>query len=443
MTNSIENEHNIIINKIDLSNKLINKLYHFINYEPIEDLHNFLFNNHSLDNNFKKDHSKTTTTKKKTKSETQRDKTIELINKSKLLLSHLSDDYNVSTAQPLSDYYKNIQNSAKLYSDAILVNNIDGRFNSIINNLKFILSKIKNESQNESFDTECYLDMIKDLQLIQNQKISNNTKYINYDFCCDKKMLVLADKSELYCEECNNSMSIIGMVFNEAQFYCQDVKKAKHGKYEVLRNYGIWLDHIYATDGYVMPEKMKARLHHYLNRERLGPFGNAKETNIAHVREFLEENEFSDHNKYCSSILSQIVGVYPPVRTDKDTLLLTNYFNRIVMFLQRSENNIKSNKKHIDQNIPYAPYWVSKIVQALWENDFEKQRIQAYIFHKKADTVEKLDEKWESMCPYLGFKFIPTDTTRPPIKPYYDNLRVQRLLEHKTNVEEIESYISF
>ena len=93
-------------------------------------------------------------------------------------------------------------------------------------------------------------------------------------------------------------MQIIGMVFNDAQFYCQDVKKAKHGKYEVLRNFNIWLDHIYATDGYIISDKMKLKLIHFLNREKLGQFGDARETNISHVREFLEENGFSDHNKY-------------------------------------------------------------------------------------------------------------------------------------------------
>ena len=453
MSNSIENEHNTITNKFVTTNKLINKLFSFMeHFPPIhhEDVYNFSFNNNMLDifvddilrtnNNEKTDKIDN---KKKNKISNQRHKTIELINKCKTMITLLSDDYNVATAQPLSDYYKNIQSSINLYNEAILIYDIDGRFNEIVNNLKFILSKIKNDQQNEDFDLDNYLDMLKDLQTIQNQKITNTTKIINYDHCCNKKMIVLADKSELYCNECNNSMSIVGMVFNDAQFYCQDVKKAKHGKYEVLRNFNIWLDHIYATDGYIISDKMKLKLIHFLNREKLGQFGDARETNISHVREFLEENGFSDHNKYCSSILAQITGVYPPVRSDKDSTLLINYFNRIVMQLQRSETKHKDDKKHIDQNIPYAPYWVSKIVQILWEDDPEKQRIQAYIFHKKADTVEKLDRKWEEMCPFLGFKFIPTNTTKPPIKPYYDNIRVQKILSIKNKISDVDTFITF
>jgi hypothetical protein len=361
------------------------------------------------------------------------------IDKIKITLTSILDDYKISTIQPLSDFYNNISNTNDSFNNALIIYDIDGRFNECISDIKFLLKKIKKD--NEVIDNDLYESILKDFNFLLNNKIDITNKSINYEYCCGVKKTILADKSELYCEVCNTTMQIIGMVFNDAQFYCQDTRKTKHGKYDVLRNFSTWLDHIYATDGFVISDEMRSYLDHFLKREQLGEFGKSKDITIVQVRAFLEEYKFSKFNKHGSSILAQISGIYPPQRSEKDNTILINIFNRIVMILNNSKDPI-FNDMTKNQNVPFSPYWVSKIVQTLWTDDLEKQRIQAYIFHKKPETVKELDNKWYRMCPLLGFVFIPTNITSPSIKPYYDWLRVQEIMNtNKKNNH--DSFITF
>jgi hypothetical protein len=458
MTSSLEVLHTGILDKFNIAHKVIDKMCEFINYKnsyveenllySCDDEYMMLMNmplevlsshkNKTYDKKIKNNKYKKPVEVK----ESKLDNIILSINKVKSCLASIVDDYKISTIQPLSDFYKNIPGNNESFNDALIIYDIDGRFNECISDIKIILKKIKKDNVVANFDDNVYDLMTKDISFLLNNKIDITSKSINYEYCCGVKKTILADKSELYCELCNTTMPIVGMVFNDAQFYCQDTRKTKHGKYDVLRNFSTWLDHIYATDGFIISEDMRSYLDHFLKREQLGEFGSSREVTIVHVRAFLEEYRYSKFNKHGSAILAQISGIYPPQRSEKDNTILINIFNRIVMILHNSKDPIFSDVPN-NQNVPFSPYWVSKIIQTLWPDDLEKQRIQAYIFHKKPETVKELDNKWFKMCPLLGFKFIPTNITSPPIKPYYDMIKVQNAKNNSSTIFLQDNYITF
>lgn len=354
-------------------------------------------------------------------------------------IKKLIEDYNISIIQPLSDFYNNKPNAEQSYNESITSYNIDGRYMTSIDKCKDFLLKLK---MNKVIEQETYNEITIDINYILNNKINLSSKPVNYEFCCNQKMTVLAERSELYCEICKTPTVIKGMVFNDAQFYCQDSKKSKHGKYDVLRNFNTWIDHIYATDGFEIPKEMRIDIEKFLEREKLGEFGRSDRINILDVRNFLEQYNYSKYNKNGSSILSQISGEHPPHLSTEDHDMLINIFNQIITIL-----NDTLNPKYSDipksKNTPYCPYFIAKIVEAKWVNDLEKQRIHSYIFHKKPETVNELDNKWYYLCPHLGFKFKSTDVTIIPERPKEGKLRVQESLKKNKKNNSSEMLINY
>jgi hypothetical protein len=363
-------------------------------------------------------------------------------------IKQLEDDYRVSTMVAITNMRKEIPGYETLYNDALTIFNINGRFSECSSLCHSVLDRICTDPQfskgSQALEHEFNLTM--------QFRIDVSTKIIDYEYCCGVKMNVIADKSELYCEVCNHNLDLKGMVFSDAQFYCQDSKKSRHGKYERQRNFHTWVDHIWAKDGFVIPDEMRVKLDRYLNREKLGKFGSAQLITIRHVREFLEENRYSKFNRNGASILSQTCGVYPPTFTSEEFSVLSTYYSKILLVLSDfKENNnqdmynnpYKAVTRTKTENTSYCPYFVSKIVEARWPGDVDKQRIQAYIFHKKPETICKLDNKWLYLCKYLGFTFIPTLITKGAEKPYE---AYRKALEYKKKIgctTESVNYISF
>ena len=310
------------------------------------------------------------------------------------LINSLIDLYHSSTSSILSKYYENTNIDGNILS-------ID--YNKIISNEK-IINKL-----NEIFDIINYEFKINDILIEQSNrtyeinKIINEFKKINltiqislndYRLCsdCNKTMIICAEKSSIYCENCGVTKFLTGVVFEDNQIYHQEGKRAKHGDYDPNGHCQRWLEKIQAK-----PNKRVTENHiESVKQKMLRDYGTSNIDNIkikqikcSKIREWLKELKITSLNHFAPYIRKELTGITPPELSFEEKTQIKMIFQEVTL---------------IQKKYSYHPYIIYKIIDIILPDDDRKNRILECIHMQDQKTVQKNDISWKDICAQIEIK---------------------------------------
>jgi hypothetical protein len=236
---------------------------------------------------------------------------------------------------------------------------------------------------------------------------------IDYEKCptCGVAMSVDTSRSELRCGECGTLRELVGMVFEDSQFYSQEGQKAKSGTFNPNRHFQLWWTHLFALEpeeeigdkddpDNQYGEKVMDALREIVTRDRKI----LQRQTVNDVRAMLREINRTDLNKNTSLILKKLTGIGPPQPSDELAARTENIFTKTIEAGERLRRADRVNRN-------YYPFNIMKILEELIPaDDYESRRIFYYIYIQSKETVEADDADWELICrdvPELTYR--PTD----------------------------------
>jgi len=255
---------------------------------------------------------------------------------------------------------------------------------------------------------------------------------VEYGVCpvCGSEMAVDAGRSALRCVDpsCGVIQSLVGIVFDDSQFYNQEGQKAKSGTFNPNRHFHTWWTHILARE----PEEeigdkdnpdnqygelLIKNLRKIVQRDGLI----LRLLTVNDVRGMLRELNHTDLNKNVPLILKKLTGIGPPHLSEAIAVRTENLFTKAIEVSDALEMTVRcddggrteSSALRVNRN--YYPYYISRVLEAILpEDDYESRRVFYYIYVQSKDTVEADDANWERICEALGeeeIKYKPTDRT--------------------------------
>lgn len=319
------------------------------------------------------------------------------------LIQTTEEKYSIITVTSLSDFNNEIEGADEVFFNTLLSQNTDGELDKCVNACIDYYNKNKH-----NIDSMPIINKL--LDEISNIHLGIDVESINYEYCCGQIMRKYPESSHLHCEICSRDIDIKGMVFEDAQFYSQEGKKTKHGKYDPIRTYIKWLDDISACSNNVnIPKHVMDKISEVVSRDYKGEPGKTSGLNINIIRNILKECKLTTYNRHAAYILAVFSGKYPPTFTVSDRDRITTYYQKAIME-HKELKNIEHDFSKKDNN-PYCPFFIMKIIEALWFDDKEKMRIFKYIHMKKPTTLMKQDNFWATICKKIELPYKATDFT--------------------------------
>lgn len=262
---------------------------------------------------------------------------------------------------------------------------------------------------------------------------------VDYGVCpvCGGGMAVDAGRSALRCADpsCGVVRTLVGIVFDDSQFYNQEGQKAKSGTFNPNRHFHTWWVHILAREpeeeigdkddpDNQYGEMLILNLANIVRRDGLI----LRLLTVDNVRAMLREVRRTDLNKNVPLILKKLTGIGPPQLSEAIAVRTENLFTKAIEASDALEMSHRTdtidykfaalcgsdpNAARVNRN--YYPYYISRVLEAILpENDYESRRVFYYIYVQSKETVEADDANWERICESLGeeeIKYRPTDRT--------------------------------
>lgn len=311
-------------------------------------------------------------------------------------INNLENVYNTNTIDCFNDYYQDIEpkEAEVVYFLNLTTINIESKMRELVANCNKIICILG--VQNET-------SILKLMNAIEHNDISIPIEPIDYEMCCHVKMETFSNISQLYCSHCGKIVEIKGMVFEDAQFYSQEGKKTKHGRYDRIKTFHKWMDNILARGKVKISKIDLDKISTCIERDGLGKMGKAPTLTLRNIRTYLQELDITNYNCNASYLLAIFSGIYPPQLTVSDYNKITIYYKKVIDMY---------NKDPVGSNTPYCPYFIYKIIEELWPNDKVKLQLLNYIHLKKPNTLMKWDNEWRKICAKNSFIFRATDYTK-------------------------------
>lgn len=289
----------------------------------------------------------------------------------------IENDYHINVIDVIVEYYKaQSPENDERYLTILRGLNTDNKINECIGMCQDLMAFDK------SVPDHILSKHIVEIGYID---ISVKVDVINYEYCCAKKMNILAETSQLHCTVCDRLLEIKGMVFEDAQFFSQDGKKTKHGKYDPIKNFHNWMARILARVTLKLNKDEITSLGNCVRRDGFGEPGNASKLTLRDLRGYLQELRLTAANNDASYLLALFSGVPPPQLTSTEYDEVTTEYKTIVGIYA---------EERVGPNTPYCPYFIYKIIEKKWSDDLEKSKILNYIHLKKPNTLMKWDNHW-------------------------------------------------
>ena len=317
------------------------------------------------------------------------------------LLDTLESNYHLSIIGILSDYYQNAEREEKNTRDyyrTITSENFMSSIDDIILRTKcFIdtLNKVLRCSILSRVDTkelEYELDDVsKDVERSNNIEINIVLEKRNYEFCkCGNRMTVVPELSELHCTNpvCSKVKTIIGTVFRDDQFYPQEGQKTKHGGYDTSRHYRFWIERLQALESKTFTDDEINKIEYVISRDGY----ERRELTCEIMREILKDPIVSSThlNDHAPLLVKTFGGPSPPQLDFQENRVCAIRFNK-AMKLYDIVNPEGGNK-------PYYPYFIYKILEHMFKDDYDKLRLLDYIHLQSRETVIKNDKYYSEIC---------------------------------------------
>lgn len=333
-------------------------------------------------------------------------------------IESIETKYNLSIVNVLNQYYTTItpmldeEQNTREYYRIITSENFISQINGFILRITQILMQMRKTLQShvvtkkDSENIESLINTIQNgVDKITNIEINISLEKKNYEICkCGTRMTIVPEYSELHCSNihCRKIKTIIGAVFRDNQFYPQEGQRTKHGGYDTNRHYKFWSERLQALETTNFNEIDLNNIEYVICRD-----GHDKILlTCEQMREILKDPKVNaTHlNDHAPLLVKTFGGRAPPQLDFNENKLTSIRFNK-VMNLYDIINPDGGNK-------PYYPYFIYKIWEEMFKNNFEKLRLLDYIHLQSRDTVQKNDMFFEKICllsnPCDGLVYIPT-----------------------------------
>lgn len=224
-----------------------------------------------------------------------------------------------------------------------------------------------------------------------------------FEYCCDTKMEVLPETSEMRCSICKRLRGITGAVFRDEQFYPQEGQKNKHGGYDTSRHYKFWMTRLQGVETITLKDDLVKRIEYIITRDKY----DKKRLTCEQMRSILKDSKVfaTNLNDHVPSLIKYFGGLPPPILDYQEYKQVSIKFSKL-MHLYDQVNPDGGNK-------PYYPYFIYKIIEQDFKHNPEKIRLLNYIHLQSRDTVIKNDIHYERMCRIApkedNFIYTPTD----------------------------------
>lgn len=281
------------------------------------------------------------------------------------------------------------------FNNFIIIENI---FNIFNNYLTMVESYINTYLTNEIDNMDQFNKLLGKYKKI-NPDIKNNI--IEYDMCdCGEKMTVNAATSDLLCLKCGYIKSLLGTVFENAQFFSQSESRYRHGSYIPSHHCKYWLERILAKESNEITTEHIEKVKSCIKRDNIQ---NLKNISIDQFRKYLKETKLSKLNDHIPLIKKYITGFAPPQLTHEEINIIYNYFDKAVKLYSRI-------KPDSSTNFIYYPYLLYKILELIIADRQRRVKLLSGIHLQGYNTLVNNDKKWKKICDhYPEFVYKPTD----------------------------------
>lgn len=316
-------------------------------------------------------------------------------------LKTIYNNYIYKILLPLTDYYiskkkygDNVKKNFDLFifyiKEENILNKIDYYFTTININQKYIIDK----KDKKKFALYCkqYTEYSTDI----------NLSTVNISIClCGNSITFSVGKSEAVCHICGRTERLVGLVFEDEQFYYQEDQRSKHGSYISADHCKKWLDNIQAREKTEINKKILCNIHNYITINKINP----EDLTTDLMRSILKVLQYTKYNDNVNLIKKLITGVAPPQLNEIEMQHVILWFNKIMAIY----NSIKCKNR---SNCPNHQYFIFKILDHIldhWEPD-DKNLLLKCIHLQSNSTLVKNDGLWKEICIKLkGITYKATD----------------------------------
>lgn len=254
------------------------------------------------------------------------------------------------------------------------------------------------------------------------------TRPVNKCDQCDSKMTVFPNTSEMRCDDCGNSVTLYGTIFEDSHFYNQQGQCTKHKKYDPNRHCEKWLNQIQARESKNIPQEVINKINEKAIKDytRNGKLRSMSDMKCRQVRDWLKSLKLTIYNDHAALIRKIITGlngdaVIPPQLSVEEHQEILVDFSRAMDVYERiikREDILQLFNKGKISNKWYYPDALLRILMGKMSDkrrrymDPRLPKLIECIHLQSPNTLTKNDVIWREVCKELeGYKYDPIDRT--------------------------------
>ena len=281
-----------------------------------------------------------------------------------------------------------------------------------------------------------------DAQKTANTMADYNSIYLNvemeennFNVCehCGTNMKISVETSEILCpnQKCGIVKTMYNMIFDENQYYDQNVNPCKIKRHATIKHCDEWLKKIQAKVSVEIPDEIIE----ILNKKVVAEFRRKNINKSLHsltckkIRSWLngcwwtpnrkrkKTSRLTDFNEYVPTLRKILTGIHgtmilPPQLSSQQEELMLGMFSRVMdvydgiinteeMLYKLRLNKEQSNKR-------YYPYFIYKLAEILFRNEKWLPDFLECIHLQNPKTLYRNDLIWQDICTSMGLEYIPT-----------------------------------
>lgn len=301
-------------------------------------------------------------------------------------LQNLIADYEVRTAEPISQYY--IDKEVNIYIGYLrLVMNL-----AIIQRLEAIFIELKHVLPADNPELQKQLSQLEEL-VIELPNLANNRYYCD---ACHVPLTIDTEQSTFFCRKCGRAEKIQGM-----NFELVERETSSTNGYDPTGRFKFLVDRCQAKEFLTIPDSVLESLRQCARKYSI----HRTDITCDDVRLFLQQIHQSKYNDHVPHIRKLLTGISPPELTPEEIKEIQPRFYAAVRIYEVI-------KPPTRKNCPCHRYFLYKSIEDVLANHPDTARTEAILacIHLQSEnTVIKNDLFWKKICSrYRAITYRPT-----------------------------------
>jgi hypothetical protein len=239
---------------------------------------------------------------------------------------------------------------------------------------------------------------------------------------CREILTLFSEDSEMRCERCGYIETLYGTLFEDSQFYNQQITCTKHKKHNPVSHSAKWLNQLQAKENKNIPKEAIDAINKRAMKEytRSGVKRSMAGMKCRQVRGWIKELRLTRLNNHAPLIRKIITGlngdpVSPPqLSVEEEQMILLDFSRAIELFgeVVKSDEILRLFNKTEIHNKLYYPFFLLKILTHHFKHDGRLSGLIDCIHFQSSGTLTKDDLLWKRICQGMkGYDYEPTDRT--------------------------------